>query len=147
VQVVDVNNSWLCRGKWSGWPVRFAVYGQPLCWIPLYHSLIVLFCVVLGLKLLLLHHSWLSFGKFKDIRFSYPILPMFCHDCPLAVKPASSPWCLLPKQTWRRHCLSIDLLLSAMSVLAVVPPSLEVLEGLNTDRICCNLHNFNQNFR
>jgi hypothetical protein len=40
--------------------------------------------------------------------FLFPVLTMFCHDCPLAVKPASSPWCQLPKQTWR-DCLPIDL--------------------------------------
>jgi hypothetical protein len=29
--------------------------------------------------------------------FLCPILAMFYHDCPLAVKPAIIPWCLLSK--------------------------------------------------
>jgi hypothetical protein len=51
---------------------------------------------------------------------------MFRHDCPLAVKPASTPWRLLPKQTWRDFYL---LLLSAVSLLVVALPSSEVPEG------------------
>jgi hypothetical protein len=54
---------------------------------------------------------------------------MFRHDCPLTVKPVSTPWRLLPKQTWR-DSLSIDKLLSAVSVLVVVLPSLKVPQGL-----------------
>jgi hypothetical protein len=61
---------------------------------------------------------------------------MFHHDCPLVVKPASSPWHLLPKQTWR-DSVPIDLLLSAVSVFVVVLPSLEVLEGLNELACIC----------
>jgi hypothetical protein len=45
------------------------------------------------------------------------------------MKPASTPWCLLPEQTWR-DSLPIDTLLSAVSVLAIALPILEVLEGL-----------------
>jgi hypothetical protein len=38
---------------------------------------------------------------------------MFRHDCPLAVKPASTLWRLLPKQTWL-DSLPSDMLLSAV---------------------------------
>jgi hypothetical protein len=60
---------------------------------------------------------------------SYPVLAIFHHDCPLAVKTASTPWCLLPKQTWR-DSLPTHMLLSAVSILVVALPSLEILEGL-----------------
>jgi hypothetical protein len=53
---------------------------------------------------------------------------MFCHNCPLAVKTASTPWRLLPKQTWR-DSVPIDILLSAVSFLVVALPSSEVPEG------------------
>jgi hypothetical protein len=49
---------------------------------------------------------------------------MFRHDCPLAVKPAST------QKTWRDYLL-IDMLLSAVSVLVVVQPSSEFPEGLS----------------
>jgi hypothetical protein len=29
-----------------------------------------------------------------------PVLAIFCHNCPLVVKAVSTPWRLLPKQTW-----------------------------------------------
>jgi hypothetical protein len=61
--------------------------------------------------------------------FLSPHLAMFHHDCSLEVKPASTPWRLLSKQTWR-DSLPIDMLLSAVSVLVVALLSLEVLEGL-----------------
>jgi hypothetical protein len=54
---------------------------------------------------------------------------MFHYDCPLAVKSASTPWHLLPKQTWR-DSLPTDMLLSAVSVLAAALPSSEVPEGV-----------------
>jgi hypothetical protein len=54
---------------------------------------------------------------------------MFRHDCPLAVKPASTPVRLVHKKTWR-DSLPIDMLLSAVSVLVVVQPSSEIPKGL-----------------
>jgi hypothetical protein len=60
--------------------------------------------------------------------FLSPILAMFHHDCPLMVKPISTPWRLLLKQTWR-DSLPTDMLLSAVSISAVVLPSLEVPGG------------------
>jgi hypothetical protein len=62
---------------------------------------------------------------------SYPVLGMFRHDCPIAVKPASKAWRLLLKQTWRDP-LHIDMLLSDVSVLVVALPNSEVLEGFVT---------------
>jgi hypothetical protein len=76
--------------------------------------------------------------------FLSPVLVMFRDDCSIAVKPASTPWRLLPKQTWR-DSLPIDILLSAASVLVVVLPSSEVAEILmdypviltrNCERVC-----------
>jgi hypothetical protein len=61
--------------------------------------------------------------------FLSPVFTTLHHDCPLVVKPANMPWCLLPKQT-RRDSLPINMLLSAVSVLVVRLPSLEVLEEL-----------------
>jgi hypothetical protein len=59
----------------------------------------------------------------------FPVRAMFRHDCPLAVKPASTPRHVVHKQTWR-DSLPIDMLSSAVSVLVVAQPSSEVPEGL-----------------
>ena len=61
--------------------------------------------------------------------FLFPDHAMFHHDCPLAVKPASTPRRLLHKKTWR-DSLPIDMRLSAVSVLVVVQPSSGFPEGL-----------------
>jgi len=61
--------------------------------------------------------------------FLFPVRAMFHHDCPLAVKPGSTPWRLVYKKNWR-DSLPIDKLLSTVSVLVVVQQSLEVPEGL-----------------
>jgi hypothetical protein len=61
--------------------------------------------------------------------FLFPVHAMFRHDCPLAVKPASTPQRLVHKKTWRFY-LFIDMLLSAVFVLVVVQPSSEFPEGL-----------------
>jgi len=63
--------------------------------------------------------------------FVFSVHAMFLHDCPLAVKPASMPRCLVhtKKKTWR-DSLPIDMLLSAVSVLVVAQPSSEIPEGL-----------------
>ena len=60
--------------------------------------------------------------------FLFPVHAMFRHDCPLAVKPASTPRRLVHTKTWRDY-LPIDMLLSAVSVLVVAQPSSEVPEG------------------
>ena len=60
--------------------------------------------------------------------FLLPVHAMFRHDCPLAVKPATTPRCLVHKKTWR-DSLPIDKLLSAVSLLVVARPSSEVPEG------------------
>jgi hypothetical protein len=46
-----------------------------------------------------------------------------------AVKPANTQWHLLPKQNWR-DVVPIDMLLFAVSVLAVALTSSEIPEGL-----------------
>jgi hypothetical protein len=56
---------------------------------------------------------------------------MFRHDCPLAVKPASTPRGLIHKRTCR-DSLPIDMLLSAVSRLVVAQPSSEAPEGLTS---------------
>ena len=61
--------------------------------------------------------------------FLFPVHAMFSHDCPLAVKPVSTPWRLVHKNTWL-YSLPIDMLLSAVSVLVVAHQSSEVPEGL-----------------
>jgi len=55
---------------------------------------------------------------------------MFHHDCPLAVKPASTPRPLVHKKKTWRYSLPVDMFLSAVSVLVVGQPSSEVPEGL-----------------
>jgi hypothetical protein len=53
------------------------------------------------------------------VNVSFAVLATFYHDCSPVVKPASTPWRLSLKQTWR-DSLCIDMLLSAVSVLVVV---------------------------
>jgi len=60
--------------------------------------------------------------------FLFTVNAIFRHDYPLAVEPASTPR-LLEKKTWR-NSLSIDMLLSAVSVLVVAQSSSEIPEGL-----------------
>jgi hypothetical protein len=60
---------------------------------------------------------------------SYPLSSCFITVAPLTVKPASTPWRLLPKQTWK-DSVPTDILLSAVSVLVVALLSSEFLEGL-----------------
>jgi len=62
--------------------------------------------------------------------FLFPVHAMFHHDCPLAVKPASTPRRLIHKKKTWRDSLLIDMLLSAVSVLVVAQSCLEVPEGL-----------------
>ena len=61
--------------------------------------------------------------------FLSPVQGMFRLNCPLAVKPASTQWRLLPKQTWTVS-LPIDMVLSVASVLVVAKPISEFSEGL-----------------
>ena len=61
--------------------------------------------------------------------FLFPLHAMFRHDCPLAVKPASTIRRLVHTKTWRDSLL-IDMLFSAVSVLVVAQPSSEVPGGL-----------------
>jgi hypothetical protein len=61
--------------------------------------------------------------------FLFPVHAMFRHDCPLAIKPASTPRRLVQKKSWRDSLL-IYMLLSAVSVLVVAQRSSEVPEGV-----------------
>jgi hypothetical protein len=56
--------------------------------------------------------------------------PCFVTTAPLAVKPASTPRRLVQKKKAWRDSLSIDMLLSAVSVLVVAQSSSEIPEGL-----------------
>jgi hypothetical protein len=87
-----------------------------------------LWYLVRNLRCTVTTDSVLANSKTQNI-FLSPVLVMFRHNCHLAVKPASTSWSLLPKRTWR-DSLPIDVLLSAVSVLAVALPSSEVPEGL-----------------
>ena len=61
--------------------------------------------------------------------FLFPAHAMFRHDCPLAVKPASTLRSLVQKKPWR-DSLPTDMLLYAVSVSDVAQSSLEFTEGL-----------------
>ena len=54
---------------------------------------------------------------------------IFRHDYPLAVELGTTPRPLVQKKTWR-DSLTIDMLLSADSVLVVAQSSSEIPEGL-----------------
>jgi hypothetical protein len=87
------------------------------------------FCMVHGLKPLLHHHNWLSFGKFQDTEF-------FLIPCPHQVLSRLPPsvqirvYATAPNAQKKlgRDSLPTDMLLSAVSVLVVAQPSSEVLE-------------------
>ena len=68
--------------------------------------------------------------------FLFHVHAMFRHDCPLAVKHASTPRRLVHKKTWR-DSLPIDMLLSAVSVLVVAQPISEVPERLMNYPVEC----------
>ena len=84
--------------------------------------------MVRNLRCIVTIDSVLSNSKTHNA-FLSPVHAIFRHDCPIAVKPASTPRRLLPKQTLT-DSLSVDMLLSAVSVLVVAQPSPELPEGL-----------------
>jgi hypothetical protein len=108
-----------------GRPVRLAAHRQPLCWNFMYHSWIVLSVVgsvwymVRNFRCAVRIDSVLINSKTENALL-FPVHARFRHDCPLAVKRASSPRSLKRK---RRDPLPIDMLLSAVSVLVVAQPS------------------------
>ena len=61
--------------------------------------------------------------------FLFTVNAIFHHDYPLVVEPGSTPRPMVQKKTWR-DSLPIDMLLSAVSVLAVAQSSSEIPEGL-----------------
>jgi hypothetical protein len=66
----------------------------------------------------------------RDRPLTYSLsTPCFVTTAPLAVKPASTPRRLVQKKNWR-DSLSIDMLLSAVSVLVVAQSSSKIPEGL-----------------
>jgi hypothetical protein len=70
-----------------------------------------------------------NFGKFhRPLTYSLST-PCLVTTVPLAVKPASTPRRLVQNKTWR-DSLSIDKLLSAVSVLVVAQSSSEIPERL-----------------
>jgi hypothetical protein len=73
-------------------------------------------------------NTYLANSKTQNA-FVFFVHAMFRHDCPLAVKSASTPRRLVHRRTWR-DSVSIDVLLSAVSVLVVAQPSWEIPEGL-----------------
>jgi hypothetical protein len=74
--------------------------------------------------------------------FLFPVHAMFLHDCPLAIKPASTPRRLVhKKETWRDSLL-IYMLLPAVSVLVVAQWSSEVPEGLMNNPVYTEYFSF-----
>ena len=112
-----------------GRPLRFAAHRQPLCWNFMYHSRIVLsvggsvWYMIRNLRCTVTIDSVLANSK-KQNAFLFTVNAIFRHDYPLAVEPSSTPRPLVQKKTWR-DSLSIDMLLSAVSVLVVAQSSSE----------------------
>jgi hypothetical protein len=96
------------------------------------HSRIVLsvggsvWYMVCDLRCIITIDSVFAYSRTQN-SFFFPVHTMYCHDCPLEVKPASTPQCLVHRKMWR-DSLPIDMLLSAVSVLVVAEPSSEVPE-------------------
>ena len=126
------------RTRWTadgpGRPLRFAAHRQPLCWNFMYHSRIVLsvggsvWYMIRNLRCTVTIDSVLENSKTQNA-FLFTVNAIFRHDYPLAVEPASTPRPLVQKKTWR-NSLSIDMLLSAVSVLVVAQSNSEIPEGL-----------------
>jgi len=88
------------------------------------------FCVVHDPKRTLHRHNWLSFGKFQDTE----CFVIHCESQFSSRLPPSGGTCkytrpLVQKKTWRDY-LSVDMLLSAVSILVVAQSSSEIPEGL-----------------
>jgi hypothetical protein len=62
--------------------------------------------------------------------FLFPVHAMFRHDCPLAVKPASTSRGLVHKKKTWRDSLLFDMLISVVSVLVVAQQNSEFPGGL-----------------
>ena len=62
------------------------------------------------------------------------------------MEPGSTPTPLVQKKTWR-DSLPLDILLSAVSVLAVAQSSSEIPEGLLNNPVCQNIRHFYQPHR
>jgi hypothetical protein len=113
-----------------GQPAHFTALKQPHCWNFLYHSWTVL-SISGSLWYLVwnLHCTITVLANSKTQKaFLPPVLAMFHHNCIVAVKPASTPWCLLSKKIWK-DSLPTDIL-SFVSVLIVVLLSSEIPETL-----------------
>jgi hypothetical protein len=114
--------------------VRCETNRQPLYWNFMYHSRIFLSVGVSVWYVFRNYHctatidSVLANSKTQNA-FLFLVHAMFLHDCPLAVKPASTPQHLLHKKT-RRDFLPIDMLLFGVTIPATVPQRSENPEGL-----------------
>lgn len=113
--------------------VHLTAHRQLLCWNFLYHTWIVfsvgssVWYFIWNLHCTIIKDSVLVKSKTQNA-FLPPVLVMFHPDCPLVVKPAYTLWCLIKKL--ERDSLLSDMLPFAVSVLGVVLPSSEILEGL-----------------
>ena len=108
LQVLDMSTLWgllakVCRTC----STDSAAHRQPLCCNFMYHSRIVLsvggsvWHMVRNIRCTGTFDSLLANSNTQNA-FLSPIHAMFRHDCPLAVKPASTPQRQLPKKTWDR---------------------------------------------
>jgi hypothetical protein len=91
------NRSWEVHEITPEWlPVRFAAHRQPLYWNFMYHSRTVLSVVgsvwhmVRNFLRTVTTDSVLAHSKTQNA-FFFPVHAKFRHDCPLAVKSASTP--------------------------------------------------------
>ena len=105
----------------------------------MYHSRIVLSVggsvryMVRNLRCTVTIDSVLANSKTQKA-FLFSVHAIFRHDYPLAVEPTSTPRPLVQKKTLR-DSLSIDMLLSALSVLVVAQSSSEFPEGLTNNPV------------
>ena len=109
----------------------------------MYHSRIVLSVggsvryTVQNLRCTVTTDSVLANSKTQNA-FLFTVHAIFRHDYTLVVEPASMPRHLVQKKTLR-DSLTIDMLLSAVSVLVVAQSSSEVPEGLMNNPVYCLL--------
>jgi hypothetical protein len=100
----------------------------------MYHSQIVLsvggcvWYVVRNLRCTVTIESVLANSKTENASL-FPVQAMFHHDCPLAVKFASTPRRLLHKKTWR-DSLPNNMLPFCLTIPAILRQRSEIPEGL-----------------
>jgi hypothetical protein len=123
--------------------VRCETNRKPLYCNFMYHSRTVfsvggsVWYVVRNLRCTIKTDSVLANSKTQNV-FLFPVHALFHHDCPPAVKPPSTPWCLWHKKNLR-DSLPTDMLPFSVTIPAPIPQRSEIPEGLMNYPVYCTV--------